>query len=146
MKIWFLHNQYFTFYATVNPKIAQWDNLRKINILESWGLYFQITVLQSESAHSPIPESVAHGVWCNVFVVHKESSWRHFPGLWLVDSAAEWGESDPDLQSSVKMIAPAPTLGSLILLSLSVINAQAQGESSRTRVKIVSINIKMLEI
>ena len=43
-------------------------------------------------------------------------------------------------------MAPAPTLGSLILLSLSVINAQAQGESSRARVKIVSINIQMLEI
>lgn len=53
---------------------------------------------------------------------------------------------DPDLQPSVKMMAPAPTLGSLILLSLSVINAQAQGESSRARVKIVSINIQMLEI
>merc|ERR1712179_657153 len=32
---------------------------------------------------------------------------------------------------SVKMMAPAPTLGSLILLSLSVINAQAQVTCSR---------------
>ena len=35
VKIWFLRNQYFTFYATVNPKIEQWDNLLQINILES---------------------------------------------------------------------------------------------------------------
>ena len=64
VKIWFLQNQYFTFYATVNPKIEQWDNLLQINILES--------LVSSRPNHgvavseSSQPNPWVSGSWCVV--------------------------------------------------------------------------------